>query len=45
MKYHDNKYFIIFLGADFLETLKDSSNQSFVSREGQRNISNKKDFF
>lgn len=40
MKY-DNKYLTIFLRADFLETLTDSSNQSFSSRGGQRNFSKK----
>lgn len=45
MKYNDNKYFTSFLGADFLETLKDSPNQSFTRRGGQRNISKKEEGF
>lgn len=44
MKYNENKYYTIFPGAVFLETLKDSSNQSFTM-EGDKNFLKEEEFF
>lgn len=42
MKSKENKYYRIFPGADFLETLKDSSNQSFTVEGGKETFQRKK---
>lgn len=45
MKYNDNKYYTIFPGADFLEMLKDSSNQSFTVEGDKETFQRKNNFF